>query len=261
MKEQPKIVEGNVTFSREADYSQVEEITGYLYCRDTDKDSFPKLTTIGGYLYCRDTDKVCFPKLTTIGGYLYCRDTDKVCFPKLTTIGGHFYCRDTDKDSFPKLRKKNIGPEIAWRKVMAAFKRKGFVLFDDILAVILSTKERTNGAKVHRIRIIGKLKVSFCIEMDGTFSHGDTIKQARESFLYKVSNRDKSTYEGWDISRKITKREAIESYRVITGACESGVRQFVEGIGKLKSRYTVREIIELTKGQFGHDEYSAFFSK
>ena len=261
MKEQPKIVEGNVTFSREADYSQVEKITGSLYCRNTDKDSFPKLTTIGGSLDCRDTDKVCFPKLTTIGGSLYCRDTDKDSFPKLTTIGGYLDCRGADKDSFPKLRKKNIGPEIAWRKVMAAFKRKGFVLFDDILAVILSTKERTNGAKVHRIRIIGKLKVSFCIEMDGTFSHGDTIKQARESFLYKVSNRDKSTYEGWDISRKITKREAIESYRVITGACESGVRQFVEGIGKLKSRYTVREIIELTKGQFGHDEYSAFFSK
>lgn len=60
MKEQPKIVEGNVTFSREADYSQVEKITGSLYCRNTDKDSFPKLTTIGGSLDCRDTDKDSF---------------------------------------------------------------------------------------------------------------------------------------------------------------------------------------------------------
>jgi len=63
MKEKPKIISGNVMFDKSQDYSNVEEITGYLDCRETDKDSFPKLTTIGGYLDCRETDKDSFPKL------------------------------------------------------------------------------------------------------------------------------------------------------------------------------------------------------
>jgi len=201
MKKEPRIIKGNVTFNKNEDYSDVEEIKGYLYCREI------------------------------------------------------------DKDSFPKLKKKNIGPDAAGRKVLAAFRRKGFVLYDDILAVILTTKKRTNGAKIHRIRIVGKLKLSFCIEVDGVYSHGDTLKQAKESLLYKVSRRDKSAYDGWSLSRKVTKREAIESYRVITGACESGVRHFVEGLSKTKARYTVKEIIEMTEGQYGHEEYKAFFVK
>ena len=103
--------------------------------------------------------------------------------------------------------------------------------------------------------------MSYAIEIDGVFSHGDTIKEAKESLLYKISSRDKTAYESWTLDKKITKREAIESYRVITGACESGVRHFVESIGKTKRRYTVQEIIDITKGQYGNDAYVRFFVK
>jgi len=32
-----------------------------------------------------------------------------------------------------------------------------------------------------------------------------------------------------------------------------------DSVGKIKSKYTVQEIIDLTKGQYGHDVYSKFF--
>ena len=196
-----RIIKGNITFDSSVDYSEVEEI--------------------GGYLDCRDTDKVCFPKLTN----------------------------------------KNCGNQKATSKVMAAFRRKGFFLFDGILSYIKETRETAGGVKIHKTVIVGKIKTSFCIEVDGVFSHGDTIKEAKESLIYKVSNRDKSVYKGWTLDKKITKREAIESYRVITGACESGVRHFVESVGNAKSKYTVREIIDITKGQFGNKDYAGFFSR
>ena len=114
--------------------------------------------------------------------------------------------------------------------------------------------------QVHKIVIIGKSKASYCIETDGTFSHGDTIKEARESLIYKVGDRDKSKFDGWKLDRKMTAKEAIESYRVITGACEAGVRAFVESHGNLKTTYTPKAVIKLTNGQYGTEQYAAFFS-
>ena len=238
-------IEGDVTYNPSVDYSEVEEITGYLDCRGADtKASFPKLSTVGGWLNCRGADtKASFPKLTTVGGTLYCSGADT-------------------KASFPKLRKSECGDAVARARVGRAFRRKGFLFADGILSEIVSTRDLRGGAKVHSIRIVGKTKVTCCIESDGTFSHGDTIKEARESLMYKVGQRDKSAYVGWKLDRRITGKEAVESYRVITGACEAGVRQFVTAqLGKLKARYTVQEVINLTRGQYGNQAYEEFFGK
>ncbi len=304
MHEMKKIT-GDVTFNPSVDYSEVEEITGGLYCRGADtkaafpklttvggglycsgagtKAAFPKLTTVGGGLYCRRADtkaafpklttvgggldcrgagtKAAFPKLTTVGGWLYCRGAGtKAAFPKLTTVGGGLYCRGAGtKAAFPKLRKTDTGSAVAERRVRSAFRRKRFLLADGVLSKIADTRVLRSGAKVHKVVVIGKTRASYCIEADGVFSHGDTLKEARESLLYKVGERDKSVYEGWTLGKKITKKQAIESYCVITGACEAGVRHFVETHGKLKARYTVREVIAATKGQYGNKEYAAFF--
>ena len=177
-------------------------------------------------------------------------------------MGGYLDCSGADtKASFPKLSEKQIriGPQLANKRVRSSFRRKNFLFADGILSKIIETKIGKSGAKIHKIVVVGKTKQSYCIEADDTFSHGDTIKEARESLLYKISERDKSAYEGWGLDKKITKKQAIESYRVITGACEAGVRQFVQSHGKLKRNYTVQEVIEITKGQFGNEEYAAFF--
>ena len=50
-------------------------------------------------------------------------------------------------------------------------------------------------------------------------------------------------------------------YRVITGACESGTKYFVENAKTDKGTFTVSEIIELTEGQWGSDTLREFFKK
>jgi hypothetical protein len=47
----------------------------------------------------------------------------------------------------------------------------------------------------------------------------------------------------------------------ITGACSSGTRHFVEGLPKVKAKYTVKEVIELTKGQYNNNLYNEFFKE
>jgi hypothetical protein len=238
-----KKINGDVKYNPSVDYSEVEEITGGLYCRGADtKAAFPKLSTVGGWLYCRGADtKAAFPKLSTVGGGLDCRGADT-------------------KAAFPKLKKRDCGDAAASASVKRAFKRRGFLFADGMLSKIDSTRDLRGGAKVHSIRVVGKTKVTYCIESDGTYSHGDTIKEARESLLYKIGQRDKSAYEGWRLDRRITGKEAIASYRVITGACEAGVRAFVQAHGGLKSRYTVQEVINITRGQYGSEMYAEFFA-
>ena len=247
-----------------ASFPKLTTVGGDLYCRGADtRASFPQLTTVGGHLYCSGADtRASFPQLTTVGGTLYCRGAGtSASFPKLPTVGGTLYCSGADTSaSFPQLKKTEVGSATAQTSVERAFRRKGFLFTDGILARLEKARELKDGTRVHRVVVVGKTQTSYCIEVDGTYSHGETMKEARESLLYKIGERDKSKYEGWELDRKITKREAIESYRVITGACESGVRHFVETQGKLKRRYTVREVIEITRGQYGNEEYAKFFA-
>ena len=52
-------------------------------------------------------------------------------------------------------------------------------------------------------------------------------------------------------------------YRIITGACREGTQQFVENLGgleSLKEAYTVREIIDMTQGQYGAERFREFFA-
>ena len=52
----------------------------------------------------------------------------------------------------------------------------------------------------------------------------------------------------------------VTMYRVITGACQQGSQAFVDSLGdKLKDRYTIREAVELTRGQYGGNRFAKFF--
>ena len=127
---------------------------------------------------------------------------------------------------------------------------------DGILSAVLHKR-----GKVYKIMKFGEDKETYLIEDNGVFSHGDTIKQARESFIYKISDRDTTKYKDMTLDTKLTKKEAIEMYRVITGACESGTRYFMDNSGIKKKTATIAEIIELTKGQYGHGSLVEFFKK
>ena len=129
--------------------------------------------------------------------------------------------------------------------------------FDGIKCVILSKKG--NVYKTVSFGDIGKGKITYVIEKDGVYSHGDTVKEAKESFIYKISNRDTSIYENYTKESVVSFEEAIKMYRAITGACEAGTRYFVKSLDKVKKEYSIAEIIEITKGQYGSEEFKNFF--
>lgn len=131
-----------------------------------------------------------------------------------------------------------------------------FIKADGIFQRVISHRKN-----VYRVAKILSNTVTYLVREGDKWAHGDTFTQARESLVYKISNRDTSRYKSMTGETSLTHAEAIECYRIITGACESGSRNYVENIlnGMKKDKYIIAEIATLTKGQYGNDLFAKFF--
>ena len=259
-----------ITEENKNDFAELTEVTGWL---DINADAqLPALQTVGGALKINADAKLPalqtvrgginikadaqLPALQTVGGWLKIRADAQL--PVLQTVGGWMEIKKGIK--FAADARINAGPEAKKAAVnftRECFLKNGWLLADGILAKIIKKKKN-----VYKIQICGNNQISYCIEADGVFSHGDTIKEAKESLIYKISNRDTSQYQGLKLSDTVTFADAIKMYRCITGACEAGTRHFVESVLKdKKGKYKISEIIKLTAGQYGADKFKKFFGK
>ena len=110
--------------------------------------------------------------------------------------------------------------------------------------------------------IVKELYESKFEDGNGNWAHGDTLEEAKEDLMYKISDRRKSDYENLTLDDTLPVDEAIKCYRVITGACSSGTRDFMKNrLQTRKSSYKISEIIELTAGEYGNKSFKDFFGK
>ena len=128
-------------------------------------------------------------------------------------------------------------------------------IIDEIKTIILNRKKN-----VIKGLYLDSLNPCYVVEKDGVYSHGATLKETKDSLIYKISNRDTSMYKDFTLETVVTFEEAIKMYRVITGACEAGTRNFVNGLSKKKKKYTIAEIIAETKGQYGNEKFKEFIN-
>ena len=137
---------------------------------------------------------------------------------------------------------------------MESFARNGYTYADNILAKVVSVKGR-----VSRVVLAGKAKVSYLVTDGAAWAHGETLKAAREGLIFKISSRDTTELKKWKLDTKVTLSQAIKAYRAITGACEQGVRSWMEN-HKVPETMTISQAIELTLGAYGAEQFFAFFS-
>ena len=107
---------------------------------------------------------------------------------------------------------------------------------------------------------IGKIKGKNVISDGVNYAHCDKPREGVADLLFKAAkDRGAEQYRGLSLDTKITVSEAVTMYRIITGACRAGSEAFVNSLGKLKEKYTIREAIELTKGQYNAEKFAGFF--
>ena len=113
---------------------------------------------------------------------------------------------------------------------------------------------------VQKVVIDREIKQSYIFTKDGVSAHGKSVKQAYRDWLFKQSDRDVSKYKNLNPDETHNVAFWYECYRTITGACALGTEHFIEQ-NKDKKEATLREVIELTKGQYGHNTFVEFFGE
>ena len=118
---------------------------------------------------------------------------------------------------------------------------------DGIFTHVLSSKGNVKKVKTDEGKIL------FVVNDDkGNSAHGETIAKAREDLFYKVVAK----FDG-EIPKSATGKEWVGIYRAITGACDVGVKIFVEKTGKsLNKTYTAKEITKIVQGQYGAEKFA-----
>ena len=215
--------------------------------------SAPKLMSVGGSAYFRKWTGSA-PKLTSIGRYADFRGWTGSA-PKLMSVGGYADFRGWT-GSAPKIKTNDSNAvAICSDALSKSFLASGYIFADGILAQIISRR-----GSVYKVVICGERESSFVIANgDGNYSHGATIKEARDSLIYKLQSRDLTEFEGWTLKTCVSLADAVKAYRSITGACEAGVRGFCERHGKMPAKLTVSKIVEMTKGKYGNEQFEKFF--
>jgi hypothetical protein len=130
-----------------------------------------------------------------------------------------------------------------------------YIKVDDIFSKVLSHK-----GNVWKLSNINSNRIYYLVtDGNNNYSHGDTIKEAKEDLLFKISKRDKSEYKGMDTNTKLNFIDAITLYRTITGACSHGVSDFIKTNNIKRKKYSIKEIINITDGNYGSKDLVNFF--
>ena len=201
-----------------------------------------------GNLDLRGTQITTLPENLTVGGGLDLSGTQITTLPESLTVGGWINLSGTQitHKKASKVKKLQNGAYV-----------EGRYLYADGILTHVRGKKKIGDYTIY----IGKIKGKNVVSDGEYYAHCDKLSDGIADIAYKrVKDRGADQYKGLSLDTSLTVEEAVTMYRVITGACRQGSQDFVDSLGdKLKERYTIREAIELTRGQFNAHRFEEFF--
>jgi hypothetical protein len=234
-------------------------VGGWLDLRDTEITKLPDNLVVGSTLDLRDTEITKLPDNLVVRGSIDLEGTKITELPKNLVIGDYIYgmthnpiTPTLSKDAKEKLKK--IRNFLQW-----TIGNKTYIKVDGIFGVV--DNHKGNVWRTHRV---GKEELLYVVtDGEGHYAHGNTLKEAKDDLIYKINDRDTSSYENLSLDDEVSFEEAIAMYRTITGACAAGTRDFVENrLPKPhKEMYSIKEIIDLTDGEYGSETFKDFLTK
>ena len=177
---------------------------------------------------------------------------DITALPDNLTVGGSLYLSGTSITDTRKERRKV-------KKLQAGDMVPGKYIYCDGILTHLKKIKQVGAYTLYIGKIPGKNVVS-----DGTnYAHCDKLRDGIADLAFKAAkDRDADQYKGLSLDTELTVAEAVTMYRIITGACRQGSEAFVNSLGdKLKEKYTIRECIQITKGQYNAERFAEFFGE
>jgi hypothetical protein len=228
-------------------------VGGSLYLDNNSLTSLPEgfNPTVGGDLYLSNNSLTSLPEgfNPTVGGGLYLDNNSLTSLPDgfNPTVGGSLWLQNNSSKLSAKINRLPDDFVFSWQNGK-------YIRVDGILTEVISKR-----GGVYKVKVVGKKEISYLITDGEKWAHGNTLQEAKSDLMFKVGNRSKGDYKGLKVTDKLSLEDGVVAYRVITGACMFGVKQFLSTI-KPKKQYTVSEIIDLTKSQYGGQTFAKFFN-
>ena len=217
---------------------------GNLDLRGTNITVLPDNLTVGGNLDLSDTNITALPDNLTVGGWLDLSGTNITALPDNLTVGGGLDLRGTwiTNHTVKRLRHGEYVP--------------GKYLYADGIMTHIKKKKKIGEYTL----FVGKIP-GHNVVFDGKhYAHCRNFRDGVGDLLFKsAADRGAEQYRGISLDDSFTEEELKTMYRIITGACQQGTQAFVDGLKERKERYTIREAIELTKGQYNAEKFQEFF--
>jgi hypothetical protein len=202
--------------------------------------------TVGGYLYLDSVTSLPEGFNPTVGGDLYLRSVTSLPEGFNPTVGGYLYL---DSGSRPINRRSPKLGLLEWQNGL-------YIKCDGRFSEVIS--KHGNCWKLKDIHSPG---VYYLVsDGNGKYAHGDTIQAAKDDLIFKLASRDKTSFSKLTLESVLTFEECVTMYRVVTGACAAGVKQFVESKNIERKNYTLAEVLEKTKGSYGYELLASFFN-
>ena len=201
-----------------------------------------------GNLDLSNTNITALPDNLTVGGWLCLSGTNITALPDNLTVGGWLDLSDTNITNPNNYKKLNEGDYVPKRYIVA----------DGNLTHIKSKRTLPNGYTYYH----GKIKGTNVLTDGEFYSHCKSIKDGMRDIAFKkLKDRGQKQFKNLTLDSVLKTDDMINMYRIITGACQQGTENFVNSLGRLKSEYTVREAIEITKGQYHANIFEDFFNQ
>ena len=134
----------------------------------------------------------------------------------------------------------------------------GRYLYCDGILTHIRCKRELQGYTLY----VGKIKGQNVVSDGEHYAHCKTLREGIADIAFKrAADRGAEQYRGLSLDTELTVDEAKTMYRVITGACQAGTERFVSSLGQLKEKYTIAEMLEITKGQYNSERFAEFFGE
>ena len=202
----------------------------------------------GGSLDLRDTQITALPEGLTVGGSLDLENCTQItALPEGLTVGGSLYLRGTQITNDGKYHRLREGDFVDGK----------YIYCDGMLTHI--SRKKVFGQYTY---FVGKIKGQDVIYDGEFYAHCKSFEDGVRDLSFKrAKDRGQDQYKDMTLDSVVKHDDAIVMYRIITGACQAGTNRFLDGLEQHKEEYTIREIIELTRGQYGSGTFEAFFKK
>jgi hypothetical protein len=131
--------------------------------------------------------------------------------------------------------------------------------------MLIESRQKRDEFEVCRARYFGggslrKLKRCYVASRGDFYAHGETLKEAIEDVNFKYLQESQDISEVIERVRE-TQMVNLTDYRLITGACRLGCKEFLKDKGLLdKTELPLNQVLELTANAYGGGRMAELFS-